>query len=524
MESILKQLRSVFGSFWFKVWKQPEFVETLTQSYGKMYSLLRDKSVDSTRITSIDDMPVEYDRQYSVMYFASVDVGTEYVKIGDFVIGDGTVIGDAENPMLYTVMCPYTDILFIQNDIINPTSILAKDKDFTLRDGKLYFRKNPATYAFKTTVTVIDGEPAALYMPWLIRTSATTDNLRYFYGEFIKTAFKSTDHYRKMLKSLWLLYVEGSTDYNMKKVMARSLDTDIAEADEIVRAVWVENNRNWVATDNHTYSAPVATTCLVAVSDVVAKGELLFSGLQFINSSESISAVDIPAIVMNPRYISVLQRSLLFENSDLPMSWEYVSTDPTVHVLDRGKQYFSSDPELHIVPRADQVLVFTDPDNLATYALMLEADARTRGVVKLPVFALGGDYQDVAHYRQAMARQALLLDVDIYTALNPEGNMTINPFKFLCDNIFHSKLIFIKVDPALIIDQQAFNACIKHLANTRVAGTNILIFYEVEATVLNVDPSTAVDEEPVVCDMAFELADTVPATAADVMRSAQKIF
>jgi len=151
-------------------------------------------------------------------------------------------------------------------------------------------------------------------------------------------------------------------------------------------------------------------------------------------------------------------------------------------------------------------------------------ERRAAGVVRIPIFPIGGHTDTVTEYRKGLAGQAYALDVDLWDSIpTVHGTKTINPLYFILQNILKNNLSIIKLKTEAIPEGTDLRACFSYLKKTIPAGTSYLIFTEKTSTLLEC-PASCVDTEDMVAFYVAEDTEDVTGLESGRTKVAAKVF
>jgi uncharacterized ubiquitin-like protein YukD len=357
-----------------------------------------------------------------------------------------------------------------------------------------------------------DGDPLKKCRIWLSSTETDMDALKNYFGVYFNLNVPSTLFYQRIVNNVWDLRVQGATSLNIRKLLGSIADSEVCEADGTVTDVWTENGRSWVAVGSRLYSAASPSTAIVAAEDAVLAGDLLFDTFSIYRIGDSIASTDIPAIQLDSGLLSSsYEGGLLFENRTFDLDYIYASgrDDVTVLTQDIGTDY----------------LLVSTVNGVQKVDVNDTADLATWGIVKLPIFPIGGADESVKQYRADMAAKAFTLGIDVWEAVTRDQRnpYTINPFEFLRTNIFGSNMFFVKYKDGVISLAAPLQASVRQLIDCVPAGSTFLIFLETGSTLVETLSDTAEDEQEEV-SLTGEMTETPVLVKSEKIYTSNAIF
>ena len=508
MNQYQSNIFKILGSFWTRIWQEEPFVLGLVDSTAIMQEEL-DKYQESM-IDSFSRFTIPLSKYYRCrqVQLNEADLSTVKLKIGDFTVGRSFRINDDEMPMKWQADSLYMDVGMIVDSISNPTVVLIKNQDFMIEDGILYFFTNPFLASFQKSATVHEDEVQRSISLWLLSATLDIGGAKDMFGSVVQWNIRSERFYKNMLNWVWDLRSKGATSKNTLGMLSCIADADVSEEDGTVTAVWAENDRRFVATDTRIYSAPDEYGALVAVGDTIEDGEQLFAVVNIYDGTQEVSSSIILGICINSDLVSSsFADGLVFMNQEYDLDYAYVAGDPDVRILEQ----------------VDGVILVEKDGN--QYTVLEDGDITGTGLVKLPIFPIGGNEDSVIAYRRAMAQKCWELDIDIWAKVTEEQRppYTINPFNFIKEASFgHNMLFFKYINPSVVMDYISDRG-LRLLDDTTPSGTSFLLFLENEAIVSSIG-SDNIDDTSITSFLAGTTSDTLDGKVTELVTYGGKIY
>jgi hypothetical protein len=508
MNQYRSNIYKIMGNFWTRIWKEEQLVMGLVDSFAVMHEEL-DKYQESMEANfSRFSIPLsKYYRCRQVVVNES-DLSTVKVNVGDFVVGDGFRINDDEMPTRWKTDTIYSDVGMIVDSMSNPKIVLVKNQDYTIENGVICFYKNPFLSSFQKTATVHNDEVQRSISLWLLSAGIDTEGLKDMFGSIIYWNVRSERFYKNMLNKVWDLKTQGATSKNTLGMLNCLADAEVSEEDGTVRAVWTENGRNFVATDSKVYSAPDEYASLVAVNDLVKNGDQLFDVVDVYEGTQEVDSSTLLGICINSDLTNAgFSDGLVFMNQEFDLDYTYVAGDPDVTILQQTGDVF---------------LLEKDGNS---YTVLQDGDISGTGLVKLPIFPIGGDEKAVIAYRRAMAQKCWELGVDVWAKVTEDQRppYKINPFNFIREASFgHNMLFFKYTNPSVIMDYMADRG-LRLLDDTTPSGTSFLLFLENEAIVSSIT-SDNIDDTSITSFLVGAASDTISGKVTEQVTYGGKLY
>jgi hypothetical protein len=232
------------------------------------------------------------------------------------------------------------------------------------------------------------------------------------FGYALGLSRASSAEYRDLVNAVFDALVQGPTAASIEAAFSAICGIPLAAGDEVVEEVWRDAAHLWVSTDKTTYKFAAAAVPQVTPGQLLEAGQPLVRGLRFISLNRGHPAVTagLRALVLGRGVLAAgFYQELMFEDTEVPL-------DVTYDRAGRAKLSW----ELAGFP--GDVAAFFD-------------DLHAAGV------AAGETLAHLLDTRPAEARAANREPPP--AALPP----TINPLKFLCDNVLRNNAFVVHCRP-----------------------------------------------------------------------------
>ena len=329
------KLAQALGFFWLRIFTDQEFVEGYVNSIAvefwdldRMVAELPDyqsryllplKDVADARLFLFDEATLDR-TQY--VYGGGLAYGTEgsYGQQSAGAEGWSYAIDETLVPNFLTV------------GVLGNAKILTLNVDYTVADGRILFRDNPLEIAGLQILPVAaDGETKIKFLLWGFKVERDLRAVQNFFGVIGGVVAASTRQYQAAVNIAWDLRVDGASKQNTNRVLCLITDTDyVAQAGQ-VQAVFIEGDRQCVATENAVYTAPLGATVLTVKGATLAVGDLIFDSYAVRYEKEEVDFADFGGLLLDkgllgPGYLS----GVFAGNTVVPVTkqhapdWSYV--------------------------------------------------------------------------------------------------------------------------------------------------------------------------------------------------------
>ena len=215
------------------------------------------------------------------------------------------------------------DVGLISNRITSASINWLPGFDFQLSPGAISFRRDPfKTPGFVAEPVFANGEAVDEQLTvWLCRAALERETIYEQFGFLLGVKLPSSPNYRDYVNACYDLMVQGPSRLALRRAVAAVCDVPlIQEAQETVTATFVEDDKQWVVTDQHAYSLSSASTLTVAIGDTLSQGDTLDDTLIFYEFEQGQLPSDLQALALGEglRAEGFFQ-DLVFQNKVVPL-------------------------------------------------------------------------------------------------------------------------------------------------------------------------------------------------------------
>lgn len=415
------KLLGLVGSFWRNVYEGSHQVEAFLSARGQFDATAHLRLLDLVASLSRFTVPVFHTKNWFLLRLReSRKNDTEVARF------DGTLAFSEGSPARFDVPRPgelhawavppdLAAASVVLNRLTDASLTLVAGADFTLADGVIRFRTDPFADARVAKREVVEGgvvtdREAAL---WVYRGEWDWDTVHRQFGYAVGLRLKSSDGYRQLVNAVFDALVEGPVGRTLEDAFSAVCGIPLAKGDEQVEDVWRDADHLWVVTDANAYRFARTATPRVAVGQVVTAGEPLVLGLRFftLNRGHAALAGGLKALVLGRGVLAAgFHQELMFEDKDVPLVVTYDAA---------GRARV-----------AWELAGF--PGDVTAFFDRLHADGVRAG-------------QTLAHLLDTRPAEARAAAPEPPPAALPA---TINPLKFLCDNVLRNNAVVVHCRPS----------------------------------------------------------------------------
>jgi hypothetical protein len=415
------KLLGMIGSFWRNVYEGSFLVESLLHARAQLDAEAHLRLLDLVASMSRLTVPVFHRKNWTFLTLR--ESGKNETELSRF---DGSLAFTDGSPARFDTPRPgelhawavppgFVAANVVLNRITDASLVLTAGTDFTVADGVIRFRDDPfaddrvAKRELVQDGVVVDREAAL----WAYGGEWDWDTVYQQFGYVLGLKRASSGEYRDLVNAVFDALVQGPTAASVEAAFSAVCGIPLAAGDEVVEEVWRDAAHLWVATDKTVYKFGAGAVPLVTPGQLLEPGQPVVRGLRFIDLNRGHAAVvgGLRALVLGRGVLAAgFYQELMFEDTEVPLAVEYDAAG-------RAKVSW----ELAGFP--GDVEAFFD-------------DLHAAGV------ANGETLAHLLDTRPAEAKAAFREPPP--AALPP----TINPLKFLCDNVLRNNAVVVHCRPS----------------------------------------------------------------------------
>lgn len=310
---------SVLGTFWSTVFEHQDLLRHLINGVELRLSDAYFRFCEIMLGESIKDIPVFSKETWKNVVFKeseiNVDVG-EFIKYGDpdVLYGDDYLYGGKRTYTSTNFKVEFEDTgEFICNKVYNPSLLLTKNKDFSIRNNVLSFNVNPFDNPLVPIRNITDqaGEIVDREISlWIPNISINKEDIYKRYGTLINIYDKNSQSYKTLLNTIFGFMYNGPKIKIVKGFINAIFDFPIIlDSTETVNYIVEESSIATVYTDKNTYvlDYPDDRSSVVQVGAVLGQYEPLYDIINILDDKTS------PNWWINRKYFNIPEK-LLDEN------------------------------------------------------------------------------------------------------------------------------------------------------------------------------------------------------------------
>jgi hypothetical protein len=333
----------------------------------------------------------------------------------------------------HTLPAALVEIPLIMNNFVSPEIIWAADTHYSYTANSILFFTDPfADPRIVKQLVYKDGVVVdTIATLWVYRGKWDWDTIYQQYGYVLQLRMQSSAGYRDVLNAVYTAMLNGGAGGNLKQMLSAMTGIPLVRnATETVVEITADSGGQLIITDKAAYRLPVVAEVNVTVGDTVTGGESLTTALQVYELNRRGIIADIPALSLGTGYLaSCMYSDLLFANKDVAL--EVIEDDPSGFTklrwplggfpLDVDK--FFDDLHARGVEAALQNTDTCDESELLEH---------TGGITEYDSVAISSYVRKATLAHLLDTREAA---IDEPTVANLPT--TINPYRFLIDNVLH---------------------------------------------------------------------------------------
>ncbi len=413
------KLLGVVGSFWRNVYEGSDLVGSILHARAQLDATAHLTLLDLIASMSRFTVPVFHARNWTFLrLLESGKDATEIPRFGgphQYAEAAQIAYGVPRPADLHAWALPagMVGAKVLLNRITDASLTLVEGIDYTLADGVVRFRVNPFADARVPTReviqdnTVVDREAGL----WAYHGEWDWETVYKQFGYAIGVRLKSSEGYKELVNAVFDALVQGTTAASVEAAFSAICGIPLCRGYERVEEIWRDDRHLWVVTDVNAYPFAATAEPVVAVGARVITGEPLVRGLRFIDLNRGSAAVVgvLRAVACGRGLLAAgFHQDLLFEDKYVPLVVEYDAAG--------------------LAKVSWELVGF--PGDVTAFFDTLHANGVAAG-------------QTLAHLLDTRPEEAR--DTEPPPAALPA---TINPLRFLCDNVLRNNAFVVAVRPA----------------------------------------------------------------------------
>jgi hypothetical protein len=461
-------LRKALNYFWTRTFVDQGYVDAVTGSIGIRAQTTRELEDKLKNYLSRHEIPVFKIHDTRLFTFSTRDMDTDRHKYGeDRVYGDaslqyGTQDTDPDMPRfpIGKFVPPYLSL-----SILEPSTVLTLDKDYTVSNGWLTFTQSPLRDSrVEKTVHADTQGTYRTFSYWGFRAEEDQHDLCSFYGTVAGICGQSSEDLKRAINIAWDLRVQGASVSLMHRTFSLLGDVDYTHTGGVVRDIYSEGDRVCVRTEDNVYTAPAGAVPTVVKGQTIFQNDTLFDTFQIHAGTEVLSSDFLAGLTLGKGYIQLpSEGGMHFGNSRVPVStykpegWYELERDGTDFLVrNRGGNIISVVPESEATELID--------NNPGLYRR----------------FAVGGQAEDIEEFFERLNVPAEDGSTFFSRLEQKYGKIpdTIVPFEEMRDFYLQANSVFVKLQSQLL-SSQVTAQLINVLRSVIPAGTTFFLTNEI---------------------------------------------
>lgn len=290
------------GTFWARVYQDPEFAKSLQQGQGLLAAQLYLTYIESLNLQDRYNLPPLHRERWFPILLRRSQAGqgeATALKLGmeptpvvgpqtgtTFVQGSILTFGGTANLVMgvsYPLPTGITDVITsITESIVAPKSVLTRGTDFAVEQSTVLFLREKDPFANpvypRRTVSNADGTTDEELVIWACNTLVDTNYVYNYMGYVLGIQAASTEFYKRFLNGLWDLYNMGTPISWLKSGIGAMLgEPTVVYTGEVVQSILTNDDNQQIITDRNVYTVSLSATLHsdVVVGQVLTQGQFL---------------------------------------------------------------------------------------------------------------------------------------------------------------------------------------------------------------------------------------------------------
>ena len=326
-----RRLLSLVGSFWGETYAGNDLVASLLHAKAQQQAQAQSDLYELTAAFSRFRVPIFHREEWSMLVLRESERNTsQLTKFDGTANFDGTVQFDTP----YTsdthtwlapsglVTCPV-----VSDKITGPTTTYVQDVDFSFeaKNGIISFRDNPFQREDMPIAEVLDSGIIVdrTMTLWIYGGTYDWDTVYRQYGYVLGTVMQSSRPYKELVNAIYDGIIDGTNTRSLSSFMSAVCDVPLAKTTETITQIHRDAEGLWIVSDVNAYHYATQANAIVTVGQVVQEDDALVDALRFydLNRGEVPSSV-VSLALGQGTLSSAFLRELVFENKTVPLQIE----------------------------------------------------------------------------------------------------------------------------------------------------------------------------------------------------------
>lgn len=320
------------GLFWSSLYEDPDFLKRAQGARAIGVAQVYLDLLETAQLLDRNRMPVLHrERWYPIVIrrsqrdtggVARLRFGMQPAPVfgpqegGDFPSGSKFAFGAGASfagVFTYPLPEPAVSVVCVVDNIAAPTTVLVRDRDFTLQDGSIVLRRGDDPFTGTSAFAVSEDGDDAEAVLWGCDVMFDKDFVYQHAGAILGVNTPSTEHFKRAINAVWDLVNCGASPRLLTTGLAAICGVPVCLSDgETVEAIATFEHATTVITSTGTYDIRPEARLAVAVGDVLAQGQPLTTGIRVYGpltaaalSQPSLLRTDMPALPLTPEFFAV---------------------------------------------------------------------------------------------------------------------------------------------------------------------------------------------------------------------------
>jgi hypothetical protein len=328
-----ENLLAVLGSWWARDYASFDQVSSLVRGKAQVERQTLLDIMELIASISRFSVPIYHKDNWYPLYVRESELNGVNTSLptydGSNVYADGewsfgTPLGD--DKFAFPVADNLISAPVIMNRFTDPTLLMTEQVDYLVAAGTIVFKMNPfadvrvAKRPVFEDGVVVDQEA----LLWVWRGEWDWDTIYRQFGYVLRMRLQSSKGYRDLMNAVYDGITGGTSRSDILSAFSAMTGVPLVrEAEETVEHVTSDGTELLIITDQQVYKFGLNAVPIVAVGDVLKRGDSLTDALQVHELNCGETPEDLHALALGEGFLSTCFFSdLIFENKNVPLEVE----------------------------------------------------------------------------------------------------------------------------------------------------------------------------------------------------------
>lgn len=283
----VEQLNYLAGDYWYRMFPAQEQLAAITGAVRQEFRQMCRELESLSSVGSFETAQAYHEETFWPLVIPVDQVRKSPVRYGEgYIYGSGdsnlNVVYGQSIPGAWEVPVPEAikDAAAVSDRIVRPSHFFTQGMELFFHQERsqrwLQIPFDPREFAQGETTS--DGKPAIVL--WLYMARFDRRDTARGYGGIVNLNLATSDEYLQAVRATLSSYVRGSSEYDLRRLLAAAVSQPVAEPGEVVVELLLDRVEKVVITDRRTVYGKAGDAPVVSAGDVLQEGDFFFDSVK----------------------------------------------------------------------------------------------------------------------------------------------------------------------------------------------------------------------------------------------------